>query len=148
MVSRRFKTRAVAQTERGGTGTDFAMICCTESPQRPRHFGQALQRVTLRASSCAILLIELREVVFGRSSSSFSSPSARAWDGHEIVALAVGGMALLYAEEDTDEVVAVPEDKTEAVGIRKLDAPAQGGAPFAAPGLMVRKSSNRCKRAK
>jgi hypothetical protein len=30
---------------------------------------------------------------------SFSSPWRRAWDGHEVVALAVGGLALHYAEE-------------------------------------------------
>ena len=39
-------------------------------------------------------------------------------------------MALHYAEEDPDEVVAVPDDKSEAV-IRER-SPAQGGAPFTA----------------
>ncbi len=51
----------------------------------------------------------------------FSSPWARAWDGHEVVEPAVGRLALRYAEEDADEVVAAPEDKTEAV-IGELEA--------------------------
>ena len=52
---------------------------------------------------------------------SFSSPWARAWDGHEVVDLAVGRLALHYAEENPDEVVAALDDKTEAV-IRELEA--------------------------
>ena len=51
----------------------------------------------------------------------FSSPWARAWDGHEVVEPAVGRLALRCAEEDADEVVAVPDDKTEAV-IGELEA--------------------------
>ena len=39
----------------------------------------------------------------------------RAWDGHEVADLAVGSLALHYAEENPDEVVAAPDDKTEAV---------------------------------
>jgi hypothetical protein len=35
---------------------------------------------------------------------SFSSPWARAWDGHEVVDLAAGRLALHHAEENTDEV--------------------------------------------
>src|SRR4029434_10883602 len=50
---------------------------------------------------------------------SFSSPWARAWDGQEVVDLAVGRLALHYAEENPDEVVAALDDKTEAV-IREL----------------------------
>ena len=46
---------------------------------------------------------------------SFSSPWARAWDGHEVVDLAVGRLALHYAEENRDEVVAALDDKAEAV---------------------------------
>jgi hypothetical protein len=46
---------------------------------------------------------------------SFSSPWARAWDGHEVVDLAVGRLALHYAEENPDEVLAALDDKTEAV---------------------------------
>jgi hypothetical protein len=46
---------------------------------------------------------------------SFSAPWARAWDGHEVVDLAVGRLALHYAEENPDEVVAALDDKTEAV---------------------------------
>ena len=46
---------------------------------------------------------------------SFSSPLARAWDGHEVVDLAVGRLALHDAEENPDEVVAALDDKTEAV---------------------------------
>ena len=49
------------------------------------------------------------------------SPWARAWDGHEVVDLAVGRLAFHYAEENPDEVVAALDDKTEAV-IRELDA--------------------------
>jgi hypothetical protein len=52
---------------------------------------------------------------------SFSSPWARAWDGHEVVDLAVGRLALHYAEENPDEVLAALDDKTEAV-IRELEA--------------------------
>ncbi|WP_352529872.1 MULTISPECIES: hypothetical protein [unclassified Mesorhizobium] len=37
---------------------------------------------------------------------SFSSRWARAWGGHEVVDLAVGRLALHYAEENPDEVVA------------------------------------------
>ena len=36
---------------------------------------------------------------------SFSLPSARAWHGHEVVDLAVGRLALHYAEENPNEVV-------------------------------------------
>jgi hypothetical protein len=50
-----------------------------------------------------------------------SSPWARAWDGHEVVDLAVGRLALHDAEEDPDEVGAALDDKTEAV-IRELEA--------------------------
>jgi hypothetical protein len=52
---------------------------------------------------------------------SFSTPWARAWDGHEVVDLAVGRLALHYAEENPDEVLAALDDKTEAV-IRELEA--------------------------
>ena len=52
---------------------------------------------------------------------SFSSPWARAWDGHEVVDLAVGRLALHYAEEKPDEVVAALDDKTEAL-LRELEA--------------------------
>jgi len=34
------------------------------------------------------------------------------WDGHEVVDLAVGRLALHYAEENPDEVVAALDDKT------------------------------------
>jgi hypothetical protein len=54
-----------------------------------------------------------------RNSTSFSPPWARAWDGHEVVDLAVGRLALRYAEENPDEVLAALDDKTEAV-IREL----------------------------
>ena len=59
---------------------------------------------------------------------------ARAWDGHEVVDLAVGRLALHYAEENPDEVVAALDDKTEAV-IRGLEA-----QPIAKdlPGLRVK----------
>ena len=43
---------------------------------------------------------------------AFSSPWARAWDGHELVDLAVGRLAFHYAEENHKEVL---DDKTEAV---------------------------------
>ena len=56
-----------------------------------------------------------------RNWTSFSSPWARAWDGHEVGDLAVGRLALHYAEENPDEVVAALDDKTEAV-IRELEA--------------------------
>jgi hypothetical protein len=39
---------------------------------------------------------------------SSSSPWARAWDAHEVVDLAVGRLALHYAEENPDKV----NDKT------------------------------------
>jgi hypothetical protein len=42
-------------------------------------------------------------------------------DGHEVVDLAVGRLALHYAEENPDEVVIALDDKTEAV-IRELEA--------------------------
>src|SRR4029453_1598704 len=42
-------------------------------------------------------------------------------DGHEVVDLAVGRLALHYAEENPDEVLAAVDDKTEAV-IRELEA--------------------------
>jgi hypothetical protein len=42
---------------------------------------------------------------------SFSAPWARAWDGHEVVDLAVGRLALHYAEENPDEVLAAPRRK-------------------------------------
>jgi hypothetical protein len=45
---------------------------------------------------------------------NFSSPPARAWDGHEVVDLAVGRLALHYAEKNPVEVVAALDDKTEA----------------------------------
>jgi len=35
---------------------------------------------------------------------------ARAWDGHEVVDLAVGLLALHLAEENADEVVAALDD--------------------------------------
>src|SRR5260221_6542632 len=56
-----------------------------------------------------------------RNWTSFSSPWARAWDGHEVVDLAVGRLVLHYAEENSDEVVAALDDETEAV-IRELEA--------------------------
>ena len=43
---------------------------------------------------------------------SFSSPWARAWDGHEVVDLAADRLALHYAEENPDEVGAALDDKT------------------------------------
>ena len=52
---------------------------------------------------------------------SLSSPWVRAWDGHEVVDLAVGRLALHYVEENPDEVLAALDDKTEAV-IRELEA--------------------------
>src|SRR5512145_2694147 len=52
---------------------------------------------------------------------SFSLRSARAWHGHEVVDLAVGRLALHYAEENPDQVVAALDDKTEVV-IRELEA--------------------------
>jgi hypothetical protein len=55
------------------------------------------------------------------NSTSFSPPWARAWDGHEVVDLAVGRLALHCAEENPDEVLAALDDKTEAV-IRELEA--------------------------
>jgi hypothetical protein len=44
----------------------------------------------------------------------------RAWEGHEVVDLAVGRLALYYTEENPDEVVVVLDDMTEAV-IRELE---------------------------
>jgi hypothetical protein len=41
------------------------------------------------------------------------------WDGHEVVDLAVGRLALHDTEENRDEVVAALDDKTEAA-IREL----------------------------
>ena len=41
---------------------------------------------------------------------SFSLPSARAWHGHEVVDLAVGRLALHYAEENPDEVAVSRRD--------------------------------------
>src|ERR1700754_2151859 len=55
-----------------------------------------------------------------RNWTSFSSPWARARDGHDVVDLAVGRLALHHAEENPDEVVAALDDKTEAV-IREFD---------------------------
>ena len=52
---------------------------------------------------------------------------ARAWDGHEVVDLAVGRLALHYAEENPDEVVAALDDKTEAV-IRDFEARHKGAS--------------------
>src|SRR6266567_3144595 len=52
---------------------------------------------------------------------SFSSLWARAWDGPKVVDFAVGRLALPYAEENPDEVVAALDDKTEAT-IRELEA--------------------------
>ena len=49
------------------------------------------------------------------------SPWARAWDGHEVIDLAVGRLVLHYAVENPNEVVAALDDKTEAV-IRELEA--------------------------
>jgi hypothetical protein len=46
---------------------------------------------------------------------SFSSRWARAWEGDEVVDLAVGRLVLHYAEENRDEVVTALDDKTEAV---------------------------------
>jgi hypothetical protein len=43
---------------------------------------------------------------------SFSSPWARAWDGHEVVALAVGRLALHHAEENPGDVVAALDDRS------------------------------------
>jgi hypothetical protein len=45
----------------------------------------------------------------------------RAWDGHEVVDLAVGHVALHYAEENPVEVVPALDDETEPV-IRELEA--------------------------
>jgi dihydrofolate reductase len=53
--------------------------------------------------------------------SASKCPWARAWDGHEVVDLAVGRLALHYQEENPDEVVAALDDKTKAV-IRELEA--------------------------
>src|SRR5882672_3426471 len=39
-----------------------------------------------------------------RNWTSFSSPWARAWDGHEVVDLAVGRLALHYGEENPFDV--------------------------------------------
>src|SRR4029453_12505343 len=47
------------------------------------------------------------------NSTSLSSPWARAWDGHEVVDPAVGRVALHYAEENPDKVLAALDDKTE-----------------------------------
>ena len=52
---------------------------------------------------------------------SFSSPWARAWANHEGVDPAVGRLALHYADENPDEIVAALDHKTEAV-IREPDA--------------------------
>jgi S-adenosylhomocysteine hydrolase len=49
------------------------------------------------------------------NSTSFSPPWARAWDGDEVVDLAVGRLALHCAEENSDEVLAALDDKAEAV---------------------------------
>jgi hypothetical protein len=46
---------------------------------------------------------------------------ARARDGHEVVDLAGGRLALHYAEENPDEVVAALDDEIEAL-IRELEA--------------------------
>jgi hypothetical protein len=62
---------------------------------------------------------------------SFSSPWARAWDGHDVIDLALGRVALHHAEETPVEVVAALDDKTEAV-IRDLEVQDKEGA-FAAP---------------
>jgi hypothetical protein len=43
------------------------------------------------------------------------------WDDHEVADLAVGRLALPYAEENPDEVVVALEDKTQAL-IRELEA--------------------------
>src|SRR5712692_3912405 len=56
-----------------------------------------------------------------RNWTSFSTLWGRAWDGPKVVDFAVGRLALPYAEENPDEVVAALEDKTEAV-IRELEA--------------------------
>ena len=48
-----------------------------------------------------------------RNWTSFSLPSARARHGHEVVDLAVGRLALHYAEEDPDEVVVSKTDITK-----------------------------------
>jgi hypothetical protein len=56
-----------------------------------------------------------------RNWTSFSSPWARARDGHEVVDLAVGRLALHHAEQNPDEVVAALDDNTEAV-IREFEA--------------------------
>jgi hypothetical protein len=50
-----------------------------------------------------------------RNWTSFSSLWARAWDGDEVVDLAVGRLVLHYAEENPDEVVAVLDDKKVAL---------------------------------
>src|SRR3977135_3125739 len=46
---------------------------------------------------------------------SFSAPWARAWDGHEVIDLAVARSALHCAEEYPDGVLAALDDKTEVV---------------------------------
>jgi hypothetical protein len=66
------------------------------------------------------------------NSTSFSPAWARAWDGHEVVDLAVGRLALHCSEENLDEVLAALDDKSEAV-IREL-------AP------LVRSAPSRCRR--
>jgi len=52
-----------------------------------------------------------------RNWTSFSSPWARAWDGHEVVDLAVGRLALHHADENPDEVLAAlgPEESAESL---------------------------------
>src|SRR4029434_10418519 len=49
-----------------------------------------------------------------RNWTSFSSPWARAWDGHEVVDLAVGRLALPYAEENPDEVLTALAEQLES----------------------------------
>ncbi len=68
-------------------------------------------------------MFKLLARVGGASSSSswtsFSSPWAGTWDGHDVVNFAVGRLALYDAGENPDEVVLL--DKTEAL-IRELEA--------------------------
>src|SRR3977135_892754 len=85
---------------------------------RPSPRSPSRKRVARRCWSCtssiprrklSTLPAPGRRMRWARRSSnwtSFSSRWARAWDGHEVGDLAVGRLALHYAEENPDEVVA------------------------------------------
>src|SRR5258705_9273800 len=62
-----------------------------------------------------------------RNWTSFSSPWARAWDGHEVVDLAAGRLALHYAEENPDEVVAALCGPTRPSSTSLATRPNRGG---------------------